>query len=66
MKKFSFEKFELAKFKNLKLIKGGDPVGGDIDTGTNTGNDSSQRCQNPGGNTPVNQNPEPVNGPKKD
>lgn len=65
-KKFGFEKFQLVKLNNLRKIVGGD-TGDVIDTGTNTGNNSSQRCQNPnGGNGPRNQNPKPVVVPKKD
>lgn len=38
--KFSFEKFEIAKFKKIR-IKGGDGTGGDPDTTTNTSDNCS-------------------------
>ncbi len=40
-KKFSLEKFEVAKFSNMYLIRGGDYT---VDTITNTGTDSSGDC----------------------
>jgi hypothetical protein len=42
-KKFSLEKFEVAKLNNPKMIKGGDSSG--ICTTTNTGNDTSKACR---------------------
>ena len=44
-KKFSLEKFEIAKLSNPKLIVGGD--GSDVITTTDTNGLSSRRCANP-------------------
>ncbi|NHM00524.1 hypothetical protein [Flavobacterium difficile] len=42
-KKFSIEKFEVAKLENYKKITGGTGVGGDPETVTRTSNDCSNK-----------------------
>ncbi|MDR6763864.1 hypothetical protein J2Y38_004088 [Flavobacterium sp. 2755] len=43
--KFSLEKFEVAKLKNLRIIKGGDAPDDPIDGTGNKGGNSSGDCR---------------------
>lgn len=56
--KFSLEKFEVAKLKNMHLIRGGDDT---VDTITNTGTQSTADCvsQQPD-TTPKPKTPKPI------